>query len=149
MVLARAPSALLESSPHRLSLFPICLSQFLISRLPPEYAAHPQDKEGDIYRALLLTTTSTAPTPFQGNRSSHTAARTRLLDGVPYPPPEPLSHRYPDGRLVMKPNGRTKWTYIEPDWWDEHEDERDTLFLVLVLVNRSMTEKHMLEGLRD
>lgn len=36
-----------------------------------------------------------------------------------------------------------------PDYWDEYEDERDVLVLVLVLVDRKGMRRHMLEGLRD
>lgn len=39
--------------------------------------------------------------------------------------------------------------YIEPSWWDEYEDERETLFLVLVLIDRKAMGRHMLEGLAD
>ena len=42
-----------------------------------------------------------------------------------------------------------RWRYIVPDYWDEYEDERDILVLVLVLVDRRGMRRHMLEGLRD
>jgi len=120
-----------------------CFLQFLISRLPPEYAAHPQDKDGHTYRALLLTTTSTTPTPFQGKRSSNTEARKTLFERS-YPPPKPEIDKYGNMKQDF-----LRWRYIVPDYWDEYEDERDILVLVLVLVDRRGMRRHMLEGLRD
>ena len=119
-------------------------AQFLISRLAPEYAAHPQDKADLLYRALLLTTTSTSPTPFQGSRSSNTEARKILLERT-YPPQKPEVDRYGN----MKQDLSSRWRHIVPDYWDEYEDERDVLVLVLVLVDRKGMRRHMLEGLRD
>jgi hypothetical protein len=49
----------------------------------------------------------------------------------------------------MKQEYPSRWRYIVPDYWDEYEDERDVLVLVLVLVDRKGMRRHMLEGLRD
>lgn len=70
--------------------------------------------------------------------------RKTLLDR-PYPPRPPEKDQYGN----MKVNLPTKWHYIVPDYWDEYDDERDTLVLVLVLIDRRGMKRHILEGLRD
>lgn len=40
-----------------------------------------------------------------------------------------------------------RWPAVNQEWWDEYEDEREKLFLAIVLVDRRQVRRYALDGL--
>lgn len=88
---------------------------------------------------VLLIGTSIAPfcspppRTLKQRNTTHTLRLARLSLGGPIPPDVPKKVPLPDGTFVMH---NPRYYNIQPEWWDEYEDERDKLLLVLVLIDR-------------